>query len=93
MEPPEQIQIDDLEPSKKYLRDIHVDRARTENRLALILVSALVAALPVSFIGIWILPSSSEAVREVAAHWFSVVGPLAGAAVGIGGMSRNRGVS
>lgn len=82
-----------LEPTETYQRAVAADiarqRATTENRVAIVLVLALVASLPVYFIAIWLCPSQAEHLKEAVEKWYAVMGPLTGAAVGVG-LSNNR---
>ena len=81
-----------IEPIDKYLTraaaKIAHERARTENRIALILIISVVASLPVYFLAIWIRPDSAVELKEAYDRWLMIIGPLAGAAVGIGAMVR-----
>lgn len=78
------LDTEDVQPfSKRVSAAIAEGRARTENRVALILVLAIVAALPLYVFAIWLLPDTQE-VSQAFDRWFTVMGPLAGAAVGVG---------
>ncbi|HUY92823.1 MAG TPA: hypothetical protein VMV10_29050 [Pirellulales bacterium] len=64
--------------------DIARDRAATENTIAKILVGALVGALPVYFLALWARPELADQLASGLEKWFAVMGPLAGAAIGVG---------
>lgn len=74
---------------------IAVDRARTENLITKILVVAVVASFPVLLLYFGFLNYRCSAAEQhldvvMSAYdrWVTLVGPLAGAAVGIGVQSR-----
>jgi len=78
----------DVEPTSEYTKRVVVEiareKARTERRLALILVLALVCSLPVYYVALYFMPQQSAHLSDAMDKWFTVLGPLAGAAVGIG---------
>lgn len=82
-----------IDPIERYLTtkaaQIAGERAKTENRIALILIVSIVASLPVFFVVIGLFPDSTPDMREAYDRWLMVIGPLAGAAVGIGAMLRS----
>jgi hypothetical protein len=65
-------------------------KARTENYVALILVIALVASLPIYLIILICSPGNSQILTSAFTPWLTVVGSLAGAAVGVGAMAERR---
>lgn len=74
---------------RKVAAEIARDRAMTENRIAMVLVVALVASLPVYFVALWLCPGQAEELSNALEKWFTAIGPLAGAAIGFG-ISHNR---
>lgn len=76
--------LDPTDDYRKVSAAIARDRAATENKIAMVLVGALVASLPVYFAALWFCPAQSEQLKDALEKWFTVLGPLAGAAVGVG---------
>ena len=76
----------DVDPVEAYLQQtpalIDREKARTANLVAIILVSGVVAALPLHLLAIWILPTTADSIGSVFEKWFGIMGPLTGAAVG-----------
>ena len=84
----------DLEPKEGFYERVRVeiarDKARTESRLATILVCALVVSLPVYYFAVWATPTLADSLSDAMDKWFTVMGPLAGAAVGVGYLRESR---
>ena len=88
-QPSESIKLD-VDPLETYLRQtpaiIERDKARTANRVTMLLIFGLLWALPLYLVAVlatmWIKPDTSNLVSSVFDKWFSVVGPLAGTAIG-----------
>ncbi len=80
--------VDDTDFQTKVKAEIERNRADTENRLAMILVYAIVASLPLMFLVLWALPTNSEIFQTAFERWLTLIGPLAGAAVGFGASVR-----
>lgn len=78
----------DVDAKENYIErvahEIARDKAKTENRLAMVLVWALVLSLPTYFIAVSIRPANGTLLADAMDKWFTVLGPLAGAAVGVG---------
>lgn len=68
---------------------INRDRSRTENMIATLLVWAVVLSLPVMVLVTRWLPESSKDFQSLFDRWITLVGPLAGAAVGFGARDRS----
>jgi hypothetical protein len=68
-------------------------RSDTENRIAWTFVIAIVLALPVMLLAmIWGKGDGTDLSKDFQAvfeKWVTLIGPLAGAAVGVGAMSRS----
>lgn len=83
---PEPAIVLDAEPTEQYRHSINVQHAQTRNRIALILIWAVVLSLPVYLVtaAIAVAKSKESAISldKVFDRWFSLVGPLAGTAVG-----------
>jgi len=77
----------DAEPTAEYMRGVVIEiareKARTEKWLALILVGALVLSLPVYFVALYAMPEAATHLVDAMDKWFTVMGPLAGAALGV----------
>ena len=65
------------------------DRSRTENMIATVLVWAVVLSLPVMLLVMRWLPEASKDFQSLFDRWITLVGPLAGAAVGFGARDRS----
>ena len=80
---------------QQYLRATHAiiasQRSRTENFIAKLLVWAIVLSLPALLVVVWLLPDTSEQFQSLFDRWITLVGPLAGAAVGFGAMRNVKG--
>lgn len=78
----------DIDRKENFIENVKTeiarDKARTENRLATILVCALIASLPVYYVAVYYMPSNTAALTDAIDRWFTVLGPLAGAALGVG---------
>src|SRR5580765_2554638 len=80
----------DVEPPDRYLQRIHAnirkDQARVANRVALILVGAVVLSLPlylvVDCIFLWRGSPAAEKIQPIFDRWYTIVSPLAGTAIG-----------
>jgi len=83
----------DVEPTTEYTKRVVVEiareKARTERRLALILVGALVCSLPIYYVAIFFMPDAATHLSDAMDKWFTVLGPLAGAALGVGYLRQN----
>ena len=72
----------DAVPTEQYIKQqIAHGHARTRNVVALILVWAIVLSLPTYLLAI-LLVKNGESMDKVFERWFSLVGPLAGTAIG-----------
>lgn len=84
----------DLEGTEPYFRKLHAEirlgRAKTANRLAYVLIGGVVAALPICvgalLLGAWTGLSdpaaTAQSLESVMGHWYQLVSPLAGTAIG-----------
>lgn len=77
----------ELEPTAGYFRrvraQINLSKARAANIVAYVLVTGLVASLPLYILAVWIAPTdSSELLSVVFTKWYDVVSPLLGAVIG-----------
>jgi hypothetical protein len=81
LEQDERFQLD-VEPLDPLKQQIQRQKAETANRIAIALVSGVLLS-PVIYLAaiLWRAESSKE-IHLVFDKWFSLVGPLAGAAVG-----------
>lgn len=77
----------DASPLEQFKGSIASQHARTRNLVTLILVWAVVLSLPTNLVvyvvlGISKCPEAQAKVEPIFDRWFSLIGPLAGAAVG-----------
>lgn len=82
----ESIELESPEPTGTYLQRVDAEikrsKARTADTVAIILLGALVASLPLSLLAIWLIPEHADQATNAFDRWYNVVGPLAGAAIG-----------
>lgn len=71
----------DVDPPGAYLDPITKAHADTRNKIALIFTVSMVASLPLYLLAKYFLKGTDD-LDKVFDKWFSVVGPLAGAAIG-----------
>jgi hypothetical protein len=57
-------------------------RARTANLVALLMVIGLLVSLPLYLLAVFLKPDAASALASVFDKWYSIVSPLAGAAIG-----------
>jgi hypothetical protein len=79
----------DLESTGKYLDLIKKAHADTRNKIALVFTYALVLSLPVYFLA-KTFGRGMDDLDKIFDRWFSVIGPLAGAAIGAYGASATK---
>jgi hypothetical protein len=81
----EVIKFDHLEPPERYMHPEHLiqrDKARTANRLAMVLVGAVIGSLPLHLFAIWLIPDRFDRFASGFEKWLTIVGTLAGTAIG-----------
>jgi len=79
----------DLESTGAYLDPIKKAHADTRNKIALVFTYSLVLSLPVYLVA-KMLGKGADDLDKIFDRWFSVVGPLAGAAIGAYGASTTK---
>lgn len=82
----ETIQID-LESTEQFYRHdipalIRRDKARTANKLAMVLVVGVVLSLPLYLVSVWLAPDGADRFAIVFEKWYAIISPLAGTAIG-----------
>jgi len=80
----------DLQPTENYRREVQIGHAKTRNLVVLILTWSIVLSLPVFLLARLVTRTGNEELDKVFDRWFSMVGPLAGAAVGAYGVSSRK---
>jgi hypothetical protein len=82
----ESILLESPEPTESYLQRVDAEikrrKARTADVVAIVLLVALAASLPLSLFAIWLIPDHADQAATAFDRWYNVVGPLAGAAIG-----------
>jgi hypothetical protein len=102
--PPQDIGLIDVLPaarSEDVMKSVKahalLQRSNTESWIAWLLVIAIISALPlmllITLIGGWASADLSDKLQSIFDRWLTLVGPLAGAAVGVGAMSRSGGAT
>lgn len=79
-----QLELEETDPYlKRVVANIRQSRARTADRVALILVSAVALSLPLYVIAIALVGTVTEDdLTRIFGKWYDVVSPLLGAAIG-----------
>ena len=76
----------DIEPTEAFLckvsATIRRERARTANKVVLTLVWGLVLSLPFYVTAVCFQPDAATQLADIFGKWYTVVSPLAGAAIG-----------
>jgi hypothetical protein len=75
----------DLEPAEHYLHHelrMQREKARTANRVALVLVVGIIGSLPLYLLAIWLKPAGAEQFMSGYDKWLTIVSTLAGTAIG-----------
>ena len=79
-----QVDLEETDPYlKRVVADMRRSRARTADRVAIILVSAVVLSLPLYVIAVALAGTVDEDdLARIFGKWYDVVSPLLGAAIG-----------
>ena len=93
--PEEEISLSMDEPAG-FIQRLHahiaVEKSKTDNKIAQWLVASVILSLPVIFFALACGPvGCREVIKEAFDRWITLVGPLVGAAVGVGVIAKREG--
>ena len=76
--------LEDTADMKSGEFKIREAKSRTENLFLMIAISSFAASLLVVFIALHCMPAHTTAISQIYEKWLTVLGPLLGAAFGVG---------